>query len=976
MAKTLKNQVSMAGGEWSPKLDARVDQQKYSSALRQQLNMISYKSGGSTRRPGSEYIAAAKKTSSGGNNYSVRLVPFIFSPTTTFVLEFGDHYIRFYSNGVQVPVTSAPLWVSLKYYPFGAYVEDPTNHQIYLSITTSSSTLEPHLNPFNWVQTNVLEMPVTPYSANAFTGNIYDTEIWQLRFCQINDEVFITHPDYPVWKLTRIADTDWTFEEVKFLYPALLDQNATDTVITPSAVQGDNITLTATAPAWVSAHSYNESNTVEVSSVIYQATQEHVSAAAFATDLAAGKWKVITVFDPDTVFSTWQLATLRNSNSIEYTGTAAGGFSVGVSTSLQVLGSWEVHSYGVWSADVAIERSLDQGLTWDTVKQLSGRDDRNVDWEGKAELLGIYRINVSNVAVPSTPGATDPRIVFECVDALLRGLVKIMSAPTAYTATANVVKQLYDPNPIEAEWVSGFGYTVSNVSSYEFVNYTCISNITGTTPPPRDSTHWRATTPGGTTYWSESAWSEFRGFPHAVASFQQRVIYGATYYEPQRIWGTVINDIENFDLGDQSLATYSFAFDLNAVGRGPIQWLLGQTNLFVGFSGAEWVVTSGSTNQANGGSGSAITPGSINAVEQSTWGSPPNVSPATAGDALLFTQRQTTSIRQMLFSIYTNKYMSQDLTTLSDHLFAAGIAQIAYQARWRKQSIVWAVTQQGSLCGMTYELDQEVFGWHRHQTGFDAYTTDDPPVAITPDFGFESVCVIDGQDMDDDEVWVVANRIIGGVHKRYIERLNPNNWEENFTGPPTAPAPNFSDAFYVDSGITVLAPGTLSIGGLSHLEGRYVVGLADGLAFGPILVASGVAVLPDAFTTSVAKVQIGLPIPYACQPMRLDQTANGGNTQGLVKAASDLYLRLMNSAGGSIANGTDGLGINQPVPINYRDANPLLGPTPVTDPEDKRIQPKLRPSPDADPIIIVQGQDAYPITVLALIMKMDVIGTP
>src|ERR1700753_2960834 len=97
--KGLHNQVTFAGGEWSPKLDARVDQQKYGSAMRQQLKMISFKTGGLTRRPGTQMIAPGQYANSPGNNYSIRLIPSIFSPDTTFMLEFGDHYIRFCSNG-------------------------------------------------------------------------------------------------------------------------------------------------------------------------------------------------------------------------------------------------------------------------------------------------------------------------------------------------------------------------------------------------------------------------------------------------------------------------------------------------------------------------------------------------------------------------------------------------------------------------------------------------------------------------------------------------------------------------------------------------------------------------------------------------------------------------------------------------------------------------------------------------------------
>lgn len=978
MAKGLHNQVTFAGGEWSPKLDARVDQQKYGSAMRQQLNMISFKTGGLTRRPGSQKIGQAKLANTTGHNYSVRNIPFTFSPDTTFMLEFGNHYIRFYSNGQQVMVNSAPTWVSGKYYYPGNYVTDPTNALIYLRLNEGSGSVQPHLDSIDYLQTQLLEIPNTPYGADAgSSGSIWDTDIWKIAKCQINDVVYLVHPIYQPYKLTRVADTDWTFGVVDYNVPALLDQNATDTVITPSAVQGIGITLTASAPAWITSHYYDLSNTVEVSGVIYQCIVTHVSSAAFATDLASGNWKSITIFNAGDEGSTWQLATLRKASSVVYPGTAAGGFAAGISAVVQCRGSWEVHTYGVWAGTIAVERSLDQGITWDAVSTVTGAFDRNVDVEGTAAILGWYRLNVSNVSAPSTPGATDPRAVFECVDAFLYGQVEITGVAGPYSAVGDVVVQLNDSNAIATAWVSGQAYTAGTEVSYQFVNYTALNNITSATPPPQDGTNWALTAPGGTTFWSEAAWSNYRGFPQAVCSYQQRVIYGASGYEPQRIWGTVTNDIENFDLGDQTLATDSFAFDLNAQSRGPIVWLIGQTDLFAGFSGAEWVINSGSTNQTGGGSGAAITATSINALESSSWGSAPNVQPTVVGDALFYTQRQATTLRQMLFSIYTQKYMSQDLTTLSDHLFPSGIVQIAYQSRWRKQSLVWVVTQQGTLCGMTYELDQEVFGWHRHQTGFGQSTPDDPPVPIPPDNGFESVAVITGQGTEDDEVWVVANRLIGGVQTRFIERLNPVNWEETFTGAPNPPLPSLPDAFYVDCGVTILNPGSLTISGLDYLNGRYVYGLADGYSFKDVLVQAGVAQLPPYLPATPAKVQIGLPVMYAGQPMRIDQDPRAGNTQALVKQTSDLFLRVMNSNGGSVGNGTDGLGVNQPVPIQYIPTSVFdLTPQFMGLPKDIRITPKLQPSPDADPIIVIQGNDALPLTVLALVWKVDVISTP
>lgn len=1019
------NTVSMAGGIVSPKLDARVDQQKYGSWLRQCLNMIPYKSGGLTRRVGTQMIAPAKLANTGGHDYAVTVLPFVFSPQTTFTLEFGHHYIRFYSNGVQVMVNSAATWVTATNYPAGSFVTDPFNSLIYYSAAgINGGVTQPHADAAHWVQQTIYEVP-SPY--NADSSAIFGTDVFALYPCQINDVMYIATPNWPPYKLTRLGDTNWTMQQVAFLAPALLDQNATDTIITPSALinaYGSSIDLIASAPAWAAIKFYTLANSVEVTGVIYNCIVQHVSTASFANDLAAGKWQSVVIFNSGTEGSMWQLAVNNQAGYIEYDGVAATGFANGTSSIIQCLGGATVNTYGVWSSDIQVQQSFDGGNTWINVITITSRSDNNASQKITAKVLSQFRLVISNSAALVNPGATNPRVTFTVDNTTLYGLATILTVATAYHATATVITQLTDSNPLQPQWISNNAYTAGNQVSYNFINYTAAHNVTSTTPPPNDTTNWTPNSPGGTALWSESAWSNFRGFPVCVASFQQRVIYAASGFEPQRIWGTVQNDIENFALGDQTLATDAFAFDLNAPGRGPVQWLIAQNDLFAGLSLAEWLINSGASSSTGSSSGTAITPTNINAVEQGTYGSGGQTPPCIVGNAVFFLQRKGDAIRQMLFSVYTAKYMSQDLTFLAENLFSSRIAKLAYQGRWRKQGILWVVTAQGTLCGLTYDLDQEVFGWCLAQTGFGQVDPSGNP--ITADNGFECVSVIPGKGTNDDEVWVVVNRLIGGVQTRFIERINPANWEESFTVAPTAPAPSLPDAYYVDCGLTVLSPGTLTITGLSHLNGRYVVGLADGNAFGPLLVAAGSVTLPASIPANVAKVQIGLPIMYAGQPMRFDSDPREGNTQGRTKQVSDVFLRLFNSIGGSISNGTAtyvtwisgnsyAVGTNvispltkqayqcviaysgatdpsasaswvqttlssyqSPIPIPYtsNQANPFAVPTLITTPTDIRITPQINPVIDTDPVVVVQGNDALPLTVLGLTIKYSVISKP
>jgi hypothetical protein len=66
----------------------------------------------------------------------------------------------------------------------------------------------------------------------------------------------------------------------------------------------------------------------------------------------------------------------------------------------------------------------------------------------------------------------------------------------------------------------------------------------------------------------------------------------------------------------------------------------------------------------------------------------------------------------------------------------------------------------------------------------------------------------------------------------------------------------------------------------------------------------------------------------------------------------------------------------RPVPLPYTQtqAPQFAVPALVTRPTDIRITPMLNANIDTDPIVIIQGSDALPITVLGIAIKYDVIG--
>jgi hypothetical protein len=188
VAKVSPLQSKFTGGEFSPLMYGRVDLERYREALATCENFIPVLQGGLTRRPGSIYVAEVKDSSK-----STRLVEFEFSTTQAYILEFGENYIRFYKDYGQI---------------------------------LSGTAYE----------------VVTTYA---------EADLFQLKFTQSADVLYITHPSYPPKKLTRTGHTAWTLTTIDFLDGPYLPINSTSTTITPSGTSG-SVTLTASAALFAS----------------------------------------------------------------------------------------------------------------------------------------------------------------------------------------------------------------------------------------------------------------------------------------------------------------------------------------------------------------------------------------------------------------------------------------------------------------------------------------------------------------------------------------------------------------------------------------------------------------------------------------------------------------------------------------------------------------------------------------------------
>ena len=98
MAGTLATlQPSFAAGELSPSLYGRVDLAKYHAGAATLRNFFVNYRGGASTRAGTKFVGQSKQSTTAG--YPPRLIPFQFNLTQGYIIELGDQYARFITNG-------------------------------------------------------------------------------------------------------------------------------------------------------------------------------------------------------------------------------------------------------------------------------------------------------------------------------------------------------------------------------------------------------------------------------------------------------------------------------------------------------------------------------------------------------------------------------------------------------------------------------------------------------------------------------------------------------------------------------------------------------------------------------------------------------------------------------------------------------------------------------------------------------------
>ncbi len=524
-------QTSFASGEISPSLFGRPDLAKYGSGLRRCENFVIHPHGGISKRSGMRFVARAKGR--------CRLVEFEYNLGQTYVLEFGDRYVRFYRDGAQIQVSGAPYEVATPY--AGAYIDG-------------------------------------------------------LSFTQSADVLYIVHKSYRPKELYRVNDTNWVLADFAFrdgpFRPHGTDQE--DIAVGLSGKTG-TVTLTASAPLFKAGHAGGLFSVVHhvdevtvstsgdaggayVSSYVVGGSEDYESGeqthtrrfftvpASEASKFTAGRrvkfgetlTEVASVSGGRVTFKpapAWSAGTI---SCAVFMPSSADDWSREVTA----FKGWRVESGGFWGGTVVLEYWDEDESVW--VKYKTYRSE--VYAEGTTSSCG----NAKNYSDQDT-----------------------VDTPTRIRVRAESFRSFVPEGNSEED--RGYFQLSANAAEHR-----AVLRITAVYSPTSASALvlTEAAATKATVNWEEGAWSDVNGWPSSAGFYQERLVMGATREQPQSWWMSRSGDYYDFGTSFEVLDDEAVSGSLVSRKMFDLKYFVSLGDLLIMTSGGEWKLSSGAAGGA------------------------------------------------------------------------------------------------------------------------------------------------------------------------------------------------------------------------------------------------------------------------------------------------------------------------------------------------------------------------------------------
>lgn len=357
---------------------------------------------------------------------------------------------------------------------------------------------------------------------------------------------------------------------------------------------------------------------------------------------------------------------------------------------------------------------------------------------------------------------------------------------------------------------------------------------------------------------SPAAYWKPGSYPQTVAFFEQRLFFGGSPQFPQHIWGSGAGDYLNMTVGNRDgdgVILQIAGNDFNGITH-----LVSARNLLALTTSTEFSVAGPNNFSISGISG--------NIVKDHTRNGSNRVRPLRIGREVIFLQRDGKKARAIGYSVTEDANVAPDITIFAEHLTREStFTGMAFAPN--PDYIAWVVRSDGQMMSLTLERDFETQSWARHVT----------------DGKFEAVGTVPGEAASD--VYVVVQRKINGVTRRFIEKLDYD----------------LRDRVYTDSTAIYEGTATTTVSGLSHLEGKTVTAIVkenagdeNGVVHPDRVVTGGMI----GFEYPVEFAAIGLPFTTTLELLDPEFGDVTSPSAGRTKSVVDVVVRFQDTVNAKI----------------------------------------------------------------------------
>ncbi len=251
-------------------------------------------------------------------------------------------------------------------------------------------------------------------------------------------------------------------------------------------------------------------------------------------------------------------------------------------------------------------------------------------------------------------------------------------------------------------------------------------------------------------------------YPAVVGYYQQRLAFANSINVPTQVNLSRVGGFTNFTVSTPIQDDDAVSFVIAGQRNESVQHLVDLGKLVIHTAGSEFV--------ANGNQAGSISPLAIGLVRQGSAGSS-SIPPLTLGNTDVFVQARGGFLRDLRYEIQSTSFAGKDLTVFAPDLLAN---RTIVSMDWQQipHAIIWAALDDGTLLGLTYSREQDMWAWHEHDLGGSV----------------EQVCIV--PEATEDVVYLTVKRTINGSATRYIERLTSRDFE------------TIDDAWFVDCGLS------------------------------------------------------------------------------------------------------------------------------------------------------------------------------